>query len=85
MDTNNVMDRLNDMFKNTLNQNQAQGGARKLTKKGSYKKQLSKFTLDKIQSYAKKNNICITKRVNGKLVKLTKVSLINKLANKKYK
>lgn len=80
-----LVDNLSNILKNTFNTSDAKVGGKKLTKKGMYKKQLAKHTLDKIQTYAKKNNISITKRVDGKLVKLTKSSLINKLANKKFK
>jgi len=69
---------------NQIANNTTDGGA-KLTKKGLYKKQLNKYTLQKIQSYAKKHNIVCTKRVNGKIIKLSKSSLINKIANKKFK
>jgi hypothetical protein len=60
------------------------GGAPKLTEKGKYKKVLNKYNLEKIQKYAKQHNLKITKKVNGKTVKLSKSSLIAKLANKKY-
>jgi len=60
------------------------GGAPKLTNKGKFKKELNKYTLEKIQKYAIKNNIKITKKVDGKTLKLNKSALITKLANKKY-
>ena len=55
------------------------------TVKGEYKKKLATYNLEKIQRYCKQKGIKINKRVNGKLVNLTKVNLINKLANLKYK
>lgn len=61
-----------------------EGGAPKLTEKGKYKKILNKYTLEKIQKYAKQHNIKITKKVKGKTIKLSKSALITKLANKKY-
>lgn len=70
---------------------QSQNGGKKIvpknpkTAKGEYKKKLASYTLEKIQRYSKDKGIKINKRVNGKLVNITKANLINKLANLKFK
>ena len=60
-------------------------GGKKKTAKGEYIAKLKKYGVKTLKSYASKINIKTTKRLNGKLVSLTKEALIKRLANYKYK
>lgn len=56
----------------------ASGGASK-SKKAELTKKFNKYTLDKLQKYAKSKGIKINKRENGKLVNIRKATLVSKL------
>lgn len=53
------------------------GGAK--SKKVELTKKFNKYTLDKLQKYAKSKGIKINKRVDGKLVNIKKATLVSKI------
>ena len=60
-------------------------GGKNISAKSEYINKLKKYNVKTLKSYASKINIKTTKRLNGKLVNLTKEALIKRLANYKYK
>lgn len=75
--TSNAENNYIDELRNIIQSNYS-GGTSK-SKKAELTKKFNKYTLDKLQKYAKNKGIKINKRENGKLVNIRKATLVSKL------